>query len=146
MAGVALIAHFAGDPTDLAPRFRAVAHQYATLGDASIPTTALLLRNKDGITVVLGWPEGASLQPFRDFLRSALGSSGCPIHASSTSAPMPPGGRRSQCRAEGGRDQRPHTRCAGLVPVQHPRRNPMRATRQWMAASVLICHALNPAG
>ena len=78
MPGVALIAHFAGDPTDLAPRFRAAAQRYATLGDTPMPATALLLRNKDGITVVLGWAEGASLQPFRDFLGSALGELGLP--------------------------------------------------------------------
>ena len=78
MAGVALIAHFAGDPTDLAPRFLAAAHRYATLGDAPTAATALLRRNKDGITVVVGWAEGASLQPFRDFLRRALGELGLP--------------------------------------------------------------------
>jgi hypothetical protein len=44
MPGVALIAHFDGDPPQ--------------------PTTALLLRNKTGITAVLVWSEGASLAPF----------------------------------------------------------------------------------
>lgn len=78
MPGVALIAHFAGDPTDLATRFRPAAQRYVNVGDAPTPTTALLLRNKDGITVVLGWAEGASLQPFRDFLRGALGEHGLP--------------------------------------------------------------------
>jgi hypothetical protein len=78
MPGVALIAHIAGDPTNLATRFRAAAQRYVNVGDAPTLTTALLLRNKDGITVVLGWAEGASLQPFRDFLRGALGEHGLP--------------------------------------------------------------------
>jgi hypothetical protein len=76
--GVALIAHFAGDPDDLTPRFRAAAHRYAMQGDVPMPATALVLRNKDGITVVLGWAEGASLQPFGGFLRDALGELGLP--------------------------------------------------------------------
>ena len=53
MAGVALIAQFSGDPDDLATRLRGAMRRYATLTDAPAPTTALLLRNKTGITAVL---------------------------------------------------------------------------------------------
>jgi hypothetical protein len=78
MPGVALIAHFDGDPDELATRFRAAATRYATSPDSTQPTTALLLRNRDGIVAVLAWPEGASLQPFRTFLRGALSEQGLP--------------------------------------------------------------------
>src|SRR5713101_6348031 len=78
MPGVALIAHFDGDPDELAPRFHTAASQYADTHDASQPTTALLLRNKTGITAVLVWPEGSSLSPFQTFLRSAINEIGLP--------------------------------------------------------------------
>ena len=72
MPGVALIAHFDGDPADLARRFHATASRYGDSPDAPQPTTALLLRNKTGITMVLVWPEGSSLAPFRTFLKRAV--------------------------------------------------------------------------
>lgn len=78
MPGVALIAHFEGDPDELGPSFRAAARRYATLADTPQPTTALLLRNKAGITVVMAWEHGASMQPFREFLRGALDEHGLP--------------------------------------------------------------------
>ena len=76
--GVALIARFEGDADQLTAGFRDVARRYAALADAPQPATALLARNRDGITVVLAWDQGASLQPFRDFLRDALGDTGLP--------------------------------------------------------------------
>ncbi len=78
MTGVALIAHFAGDPADLASKFQAAARRYAEIPGAPQPETAVLVRNKDGIVVVLAWPDGDSLQPFRTFLRGALGDVGLP--------------------------------------------------------------------
>jgi hypothetical protein len=78
MPGVALVAHFDGDPNDLTPRFHTAANRYANSPDAPQPTTAVLLRNKDGITVVLVWPEGGSLGPFRAFLKDAIGELGLP--------------------------------------------------------------------
>ena len=78
MPGIALTAHFAGDADDLLKRFETAALRYAALPDAPQPTTALLLRNKTGLTVVLAWPDGASLQPFRTFLRGALSELGLP--------------------------------------------------------------------
>jgi hypothetical protein len=72
MPDIALIAHFPGNADDLAEPFRTAAHRYANMPGAAVPTASLLLRNKDGIAVVLVWPEGASLQPFRTFLRDAL--------------------------------------------------------------------------
>jgi hypothetical protein len=72
MPGVALIAHFAGDPDHLATSFRAAATRYADLPGTLQPTTAVLLRNKDGIAVTLVWPDDTSLQPFRSFLRDVL--------------------------------------------------------------------------
>jgi len=78
MSGVALIAHFDGDPDELAPRFHAAASRYAQTPDAPQPTTAVLLRNKDGIAAVLVWPPSASLQPFRTFLRGAVAELGLP--------------------------------------------------------------------
>jgi hypothetical protein len=78
VTGVALIAHFAGDSAELANRFRAAVRGYADFPDAPQPNTALLLQNKDGIVVVLAWPEGASLQPFRTFLRGSLDDFGLP--------------------------------------------------------------------
>jgi hypothetical protein len=72
MPGVALIAYFDGDAADLATRFHTAAGRYADSSDATQPTTAVLLRGRDGIAVVLVWPEGASLQPFRTFLQSSL--------------------------------------------------------------------------
>ena len=71
MPGVALIAQFDGDPDDLAPRIRDAAHRYASMSTPQ-PAAALVLRNKDGITIALAWPDGTSLQPFRTFLREAL--------------------------------------------------------------------------
>ena len=78
MSGVALIAHFEGDPSELASRFHTAASRYATLVDAPQPTTAALLRNKDGIAVVLVWPASTSLQPFQTFLRGAIAELGLP--------------------------------------------------------------------
>jgi hypothetical protein len=78
MLGVALIAHFDGEPEDLTRRFGTAAARYAHTQDAAQPETALLLRNKDGITVVLVWPDGTSLQPFRTFLINSLGDLGLP--------------------------------------------------------------------
>ena len=78
MQGVALIAHFAGDPDDLTPRIRDAARRYSSSRVGPQPTNALLLRNKDGVTAVFAWPEGASLQPFRTFLRGALEELGLP--------------------------------------------------------------------
>ena len=76
MPGVALIAHFDGDPNDLTRRLHMVASRYAITHEAPQPATALLLRNKEGITLVLAWPEGSSLGPFRTFLTSAIGELG----------------------------------------------------------------------
>jgi hypothetical protein len=78
MLGVALIAHFNGDPDDLTQRFQNAATRYDEMADAPEPETALLLRNKDGIAVVLVWPDGASLQPFRAFLLGAVADLGLP--------------------------------------------------------------------
>jgi hypothetical protein len=78
MSGVALIAHFDGNPEELAAKFRIAAGNYASIRDAPQPNIAQLLRNKDGIAVVLVWPEGTSLQPFRTFLRRALAELGLP--------------------------------------------------------------------
>lgn len=78
MPGVALIAHFDGDPDDLAPRFHTAARQYADIPNAPQPTAALLLRNKAGITAVFVWPEGGSLTPFRAFLKASIGELGLP--------------------------------------------------------------------
>jgi hypothetical protein len=78
MLGVALIAHFNGDSDELTRRFHTAAARYDEIADAAKPETALLLRNKDGITVVLAWPEGASLQPFRAFLLDAIAELGLP--------------------------------------------------------------------
>jgi hypothetical protein len=76
MYGVALIAHFEGDPDELASRFHTAASRYAETADAPQPTTAVLLRNRDGIAAVLVWPASASLQPFRTFLRGAIAELG----------------------------------------------------------------------
>jgi hypothetical protein len=76
--GVALIAHFDGDPSDLASRFHVAASRYAESSDTQEPTAALLLRNRTGITVVLVWPEGSSLAPFRTFLKGAADELGLP--------------------------------------------------------------------
>ncbi len=78
MAGVALIARFGGDADRLAERLELAAARYAEIGDAATPTTATLLRNKDGITAVFVWPEGTSLQPFRAFLTGSLDELGLP--------------------------------------------------------------------
>lgn len=78
MLGVALIVHFDGDPNDLTSRFHIAASRYADCSDAPQPIAALLLRNKDGITVVLVWPEGSGLGPFRTFLKDAIGELGLP--------------------------------------------------------------------
>lgn len=78
MLGVALIAHFDGDPDELARRFHTAAGRYADTPNAPQPTTALLLRNKTGITAVLVWPEGASLSPFQTFLRGTIDELGLP--------------------------------------------------------------------
>lgn len=78
MLGVALIAHFDGDPEDLARRFQMATSRYGDTSDAPIPAAALLLRNKTGIAVVLVWPEGSSLSPFQTFLRGAIDELGLP--------------------------------------------------------------------
>jgi hypothetical protein len=78
MLGVAVIAHFNGEPVDLTRRFHSAAAHYARIPNAPQPEAALLLRNKDGIAVVLVWPEGASLQPFRTFLIDAIDDLGLP--------------------------------------------------------------------
>lgn len=78
MLGVALIAHFDGDPDDLARRFRTAAARYRDDDDLPDPQTALLLRNKQGLAVVLVWPDGAGLQPFRTFLIDSIGHLGLP--------------------------------------------------------------------
>jgi hypothetical protein len=78
MLGVALIAHFDGDADDLTRRFSTAAARYDKDQDRPAPHTALLLRNKDGITVVFVWPEGTSLQPFRTFLIDSIGDLGLP--------------------------------------------------------------------
>ena len=78
MQGVALIAHFEGDSEDLEHRFQLAAQRYAASADATEPSSAVLLRNKDGIAAVLVWPEGTSLQPFRTFLQNTLGEVGLP--------------------------------------------------------------------
>ena len=78
MPGVALIAHFDGDPDDLTRRFRNAASRYADTPDASVPVTALLLRNKTGVSAVLVWPEGSSLAPFQTFLKASIGELGLP--------------------------------------------------------------------
>ena len=78
MRGVALIAHFDGDPDDLARRFRTAAARYRDDVALPDPHTALLLRNKDGIAVVLVWPDGQGLQPFRTFLIDSIRDLGLP--------------------------------------------------------------------
>ena len=78
MNGVALIAHFDGDPEQLETRFQHAARDYARTADCPQPETALVLRNKDGIAAVLVWPEATSLQPFRTFLRAAIDERGLP--------------------------------------------------------------------
>jgi hypothetical protein len=77
MNGIALIAHFDGDPEQLELAFQRAAQRYRTT-DAPQPETALVLRNKDGIATDLVWPDGASLQPFRTFLRTAIDELGLP--------------------------------------------------------------------
>jgi hypothetical protein len=72
MNGVALIARFDGDPELLDGSFHTAARKYARTAGGPQPDTALVLRNKDGIAVVLVWPEGTSLQPFRTFLRATI--------------------------------------------------------------------------
>jgi hypothetical protein len=78
MLGIALIAYFGGEPDDLTRRFGTAAARYALTEDAAQPEIALLLRNKDGITVVLVWPDGTSMQPFRTFLIDSIGELGLP--------------------------------------------------------------------
>ena len=78
MPGVAVLVHFDGDPDDLARRIHAAASRYNDIPNAPEPTTALLLRNKTGITAVFVWPEGASLAPFQTSLREAIGELGLP--------------------------------------------------------------------
>lgn len=76
-AQLALIAHFDGDPRDLADRFGVAASQYSRL-DAPPPASSLVMRNKEGIAVVLVWPEGSGIRPFQSFLRASLDELGLP--------------------------------------------------------------------
>ncbi len=78
MAGAAVIAYFDGDPDELARGFCTTASRYAETTEAPQPIAALLLRNRNGIAVVLAWPEGSSLAPFRAFLKEAIGETGLP--------------------------------------------------------------------
>lgn len=78
MSKIAFIAHFDGEAPDLEERFRAAAMEYAQDVDAPQPTNALLLRNKEGIAVVLAWPEGFGIKPFQTFLRGSLEKFGLP--------------------------------------------------------------------
>ena len=78
MTGVALIAYFDGDPEQLEQRLRTALSEYGRTANAPQPDTTLMLRNKDGIAAVLVWPEGASLQPFRTYLRAAIDELGLP--------------------------------------------------------------------
>lgn len=78
MSQIAFIAHFDGDASDLEDRFRVAATEYSQDLDAPQPSSALLLRNKEGIAVVLTWPEGTGIKPFQTFLRSSLEKFGLP--------------------------------------------------------------------
>jgi hypothetical protein len=78
MSNIALIAHFDGDAREIEERFRAAATQYSRDLDAPQPTSALLMRNKQGIVVVLTWPEGSGIKPFQTFLRGSLMEFGLP--------------------------------------------------------------------
>ena len=75
---LALIAHFSGDPTDLEDRLRSALTRYARDLDAPQPSSAVLMRNKEGIAVVLIWPEGSGIKPFQSFLRGTLAPLGLP--------------------------------------------------------------------
>jgi hypothetical protein len=77
-ARIALIAHFDGDPRELAERFGVATSRYAQDPDAPQPESAFLMRNKEGIAVVLVWPEGSGIRPFQSFLRGALDELGLP--------------------------------------------------------------------
>lgn len=78
MSALAFIAHFAGDVRELEDGFRSAATEYARGLGAPQPTSALLMRNKDGIVVVLTWPEGSGIKPFQTFLRGSLEKFGLP--------------------------------------------------------------------
>lgn len=76
--GVGLIAHFDGDAGDLSDRFRVAASRYARDAYALQPRSVLLMRNKEGIAVVMVWPAGSGIRSFQSFLRGSLDELGLP--------------------------------------------------------------------
>jgi hypothetical protein len=77
-APLALIAYFDGDWRELSDRFRMAASCYAEEVNAPHPQSSFLMRNKDGIVVVLVWPEGVGIKAFQKFLRGSLEEFGLP--------------------------------------------------------------------
>ncbi|MBF6558230.1 MAG: hypothetical protein IVW52_19180 [Acidimicrobiales bacterium] len=78
MSRIALIARFDGDAQVLEESFRAAATKYSQDLAAPQPTSALLMRNKEGIVVVMTWPEGSGIKPFQAFFRGSLEELGLP--------------------------------------------------------------------
>jgi hypothetical protein len=78
MATEAVIARFAGDPSSLADGYRAAAARYARDGGAG-PEYVHLLRDDDGIVVVLVWPDPPGHEVFARFMRSVIGEFGLPF-------------------------------------------------------------------
>ena len=78
MSKIAFIAHFDGDARVLEDRFRSAATKYSRDLDAPRPASALFMRNKKGIVIVLTWPEGSGIAAFQTFLRGSLEEFGLP--------------------------------------------------------------------
>jgi hypothetical protein len=79
MAAEAVIARFAGEPSVLAPSYRAAAARYAATADAVSPRCAHLLADDGGIVVVLVWSDPPGHEPFGEYMQSVIGEVGLPF-------------------------------------------------------------------
>ena len=79
MSEEAVIARFAGDPSVLAPRYRAAAARYVTTAGAVAPQCAHLFADDVGIAVVLVWSDPPGHEPFGQFMQSVLDEFGLPF-------------------------------------------------------------------